>query len=82
MDAFYIMTLKDTVNRGDIERMSILLECKDPHEVRHELNRLCWANISPMHHAVIRYANGKVFVSSVYNVACMYVRMFVIRDGM
>ena len=24
---------------------------------------------------------GEVFVSSIYNVACMYVRMFVIRDG-
>ena len=25
---------------------------------------------------------GEVFVSSVYDVSCMYVRMFVIRDGM
>ena len=25
---------------------------------------------------------GEVFVSSVYDVPCMYVRMFVIRDGM
>ena len=24
---------------------------------------------------------GEVFVSSIYNVPCMYVRMFVIRDG-
>ena len=27
-------------------------------------------------------AIGEVFVSSVYDVPCMYVRMFVIRDGM
>ena len=25
---------------------------------------------------------GEVFMSSVYDVPCMYVRMFVIRDGM
>ena len=25
---------------------------------------------------------GEIFVSSVYNVPCMYVRKFVIRDGM
>ena len=60
-------------------RKSVLFICLDFHT-----RQLFWFMISHAKKSLSKMGGdiGEVFLSSVYNVPCMYVSMFVIRDGM